>query len=84
MLEKMFEQLASQQDMLSQIIGIVRNLASGTVLDQTSLPEGVNLPVISVEDMDQINEALADEGSFTAMVKLFFYVEFNFDKNNFS
>ena len=59
-LKKIALQLALQQDMLSQILAIVRNLVSRTVVDQTTLPEG--LQVNYVEDITQLNDALADEG----------------------
>lgn len=67
-MEKILQQQSTMQDTLGQVLGIVRTLAAGSVVDQTTLPEGVNLPVTSVEEMIVLNEQLSEETTFAGLV----------------
>ena len=67
-MEKVLQRQSTIESTLGQVLGMVRTLAAGSVVDQTSLPEGVNLPVTSVEEMTQLNEQLMEEAVFAGLV----------------
>ena len=69
-LEKLNQRQETMQDTLNQVLSIDRGLASGSS-DQTSLPDGLNLPVDTVEEVEAVEEKLADEAAFSALVIVF-------------
>jgi hypothetical protein len=52
------------------MMNLVKSLVAGASCDKTSLPEDVELPLCSVEEMVKIEETLQDQMVFNALVRL--------------
>lgn len=55
-------------DTVHQVLGIVSKNPSGA--DQTDMPEGLNLPVTTIEELEVVETALEEPGCFSGLVSM--------------